>query len=235
MTTPLVTHPGTHAVTSVTDANSFSQLLASHPNKLIVVDFFAQWCGPCKAIAPEVEKLATANPNVVFLKVDTDRVTALAAQYQIAAMPTFKFFWNSEEIDKFSGADLKKLKDRVAQLKTGPPIGQVRTTTGVVKEVTTMNQFSEFTVANPTKLIVVDWYAPWCGPCQRISPDVEKLAANNPDVVFLKVNTDQVRDLARHYQIGALPTFMFFRNMAGIAEFKGADLEKLTSEVARLK
>ncbi|MBO4813680.1 MAG: thioredoxin family protein [Muribaculaceae bacterium] len=59
--------------------------------KLTVIDFYATWCGPCKAMAPIVEKMKKKYPNVVFKKVDIDQDQELAMQYQVDAVPTFVF------------------------------------------------------------------------------------------------------------------------------------------------
>ena len=65
----------------------------------IVVDFFAEWCGPCKAIAPRVEQFALANENVKFYKVDVDKLAEVAADNGISAMPTFLFFKDGKKLD----------------------------------------------------------------------------------------------------------------------------------------
>ena len=59
--------------------------------KLTVIDFYATWCGPCKAMAPIVEKMKAKFPNVEFKKVDIDQEQELAMQYQVDAVPTFVF------------------------------------------------------------------------------------------------------------------------------------------------
>jgi len=91
--------------------------LADAGDKLVVVDFFAEWCGPCKIIAPIISEMAKENANVVFLKVDVDENEDSAAEYNISAMPTFIFIKNQEKIADMMGANAEKLKEMVAKHK----------------------------------------------------------------------------------------------------------------------
>ena len=65
---------------------------------LVVIDFFAEWCGPCKMIAPVIEEMEAQMSNVKFLKVDVDENEDVAAHYQITAMPTFIFIKNGSKV-----------------------------------------------------------------------------------------------------------------------------------------
>jgi len=88
--------------------------LANAGDKLVVVDFFAQWCGPCKRIAPFIEQLSNdLAGKVVFLKVDVDEVPNLAAREQISAMPTFYFYKGNKKIADLVGASQDRLKDLI--------------------------------------------------------------------------------------------------------------------------
>lgn len=100
-------------VTSIeTDAEFLPQLTAAGA-KLVVVDFFATWCGPCQRIAPLVEQMATKYPNAVFLKVDVDKCPDSAAANGVTAMPTFLFFRNAVKIDMQRGGDPATLEQKV--------------------------------------------------------------------------------------------------------------------------
>ncbi|KAF4530578.1 hypothetical protein B566_EDAN006784 [Ephemera danica] len=90
--------------------SDFDGKLKEAGSKLVVVDFFATWCGPCKMIAPQMETLSKECPNVVFLKVDVDECEELAAEYSITAMPTFLFFKNKKTVETMTGANYDKLK-----------------------------------------------------------------------------------------------------------------------------
>ncbi|GAA5975585.1 hypothetical protein JCM5350_002659 [Sporobolomyces pararoseus] len=92
-------------ITSVNSLQHFYQL-TEDDNKVSLVDFFATWCGPCKAIAPVVEKLATEySGRIQFLKVDVDRVQDLAQEFRVQAMPTFLVMKGSQKIDEMKGAN----------------------------------------------------------------------------------------------------------------------------------
>lgn len=101
----------------VHDSASFESKLAEAAGKLIIVDFFATWCGPCKTIAPQLEQLEQELSDVVFLKVDVDQCEDLAHKYNINAMPTFVFIKGGKQIDCFTGANVPKLKEYLTKLK----------------------------------------------------------------------------------------------------------------------
>eukprot|EP00127_Corallochytrium_limacisporum_P005400 Clim_evm12s204 gene=Clim_evmTU12s204 len=86
-------------------------------DKLVVVDFYAKWCGPCRVIAPFIEELEKNYPDVVFIKVDVDELEELAAQSGITAMPTFQFYKQGNKIDEVKGARKDALKELVEKHK----------------------------------------------------------------------------------------------------------------------
>ncbi|XP_032400038.1 thioredoxin b [Etheostoma spectabile] len=107
-------------VRSVENLAEFKAILAEAGDKLVVVDFTATWCGPCKQIAPAFEKESkdSANKNVIFLKVDVDEAEDVSAHCKINCMPTFMFFKNGEKVDEFSGANINTLMEKLSALRT---------------------------------------------------------------------------------------------------------------------
>lgn len=83
-------------------------------DKLVVVDFHALWCGPCKRIAPFLEKLADKYADsMVVVKVDVDEVEELATKYKIQSMPTFIFFRKGSHLHTQTGSDEAKLQEAI--------------------------------------------------------------------------------------------------------------------------
>ena len=87
---------------------------------LVVVDYFATWCGPCKQIAPFLEELSRKYPNVKFLKVDSDKVQEVTSERRISSLPTFQFFVKGNQVDEIKGADRNALEAKVIQHKCDP-------------------------------------------------------------------------------------------------------------------
>ena len=81
---------------------------------VVVVDFFATWCGPCKMLSPVIDELSGELENVNFVKVDIDQSMDLAQKFKIVSVPTLKVFKNGEEVDTSMGFMPKEvLKSKV--------------------------------------------------------------------------------------------------------------------------
>ncbi len=85
------------------DETNFNKIISQHEN--VVVDFWAEWCMPCRMIAPIIEELAKEfSGKVVFAKLNTDENQSIAARYSISAIPTLIFFKNGKPVDILIGA-----------------------------------------------------------------------------------------------------------------------------------
>lgn len=72
-------------------------------NGLVVVDFWATWCGPCRMMGPVYDKVAEKNDNAEFLKLEIDKNEDVGATYAIRSIPTFLFFKDGKEVDRLTG------------------------------------------------------------------------------------------------------------------------------------
>ncbi len=75
---------------------------------------------------------------------------------------------------------------------------------------------------NDNSMVIVDFWAPWCGPCRGFAPVYEKASETHKDVVFAKVNTDEQQELAGAFQIRSIPTLMVFREKVILFQQAGA-------------
>ncbi|XP_037929484.1 thioredoxin-2-like isoform X1 [Teleopsis dalmanni] len=101
----------------VKNKTDFDQQLEDAGDKLVVVDFFAVWCGPCKMISPKLEELAKEHSEkVVVIKVDVDECEEIAMEYNVSSMPTFLFIKNKQVKEQFAGANAEKLASYIERL-----------------------------------------------------------------------------------------------------------------------
>lgn len=104
-----------------------------------------------------------------------------------------------------------------------------------MKEIEEVEEFEELLKTSPK--ILVDFYADWCGPCQKASPIFKKLSKEYPDIQFVKVNTDDDGDgetISTNYGIEVLPTFMSFvdgKVRSVVKGFKEENVKKMIKEL----
>jgi thioredoxin 1 len=92
----------------------YKALTSSGP---VVVDFFATWCGPCKAIAPKLGELSETYPNVRFIQVDVDKVRSVAQEMHIRAMPTFVLYKDGQPLEKrVVGGNVRELEEMIKSI-----------------------------------------------------------------------------------------------------------------------
>ncbi|KAJ8547851.1 hypothetical protein K7X08_021087 [Anisodus acutangulus] len=124
-------------------------------NKLVVIDFTATWCGPCKYMEPVINDFAAKYTDVEFIKIDVDELADVAQEYGVQAMPSFVL--------------IRKGK------------------------------------------VVIDFTAAWCCPCKYMEPVLTDFAAKYTDVEFVKIDVDELADVAQEYGVQAMPTFMLIK------------------------
>lgn len=103
----------------ISSDEEFPLALGQAGEALVVVDFTATWCGPCRSIGPVFERLSDKYPTVVFLKVDVDVCQTVRTVMHIESLPTFVFLKNAQKVHQFSGADATQLERTIDQILAG--------------------------------------------------------------------------------------------------------------------
>lgn len=98
------------------EIKSLSQFNSLKSKTLLIVDFYATWCGPCKAISPVFDKLSKqheGSTSIIFAKCDVDKAKDVAQTCGITAMPTFQFYKEGKKVDEVKGADVQQLTTKI--------------------------------------------------------------------------------------------------------------------------
>lgn len=103
------------SITKIINVADFES--AVKKTELSVFDFYATWCGPCKAMAPHLSKLTQEYPDVSFYKVDVDESPEVAKRCEVTAMPTFVFAKDGQLLGKVVGANPNGLEKGIKDLK----------------------------------------------------------------------------------------------------------------------
>ncbi|XP_018816304.1 probable protein disulfide-isomerase A6 [Juglans regia] len=196
-----------------------------------LVEFYAPWCGHCKKLAPEYEKLGTSfkkAKSVLIGKVDCDAHKDVCSKYGVSGYPTIQWFpKGSLEPKKYEGARTAEALAEFVNMEGGVNVKIASVPSNVV--VLTPESFNEI-VLDETKDVLVEFYAPWCGHCKSLAPIYEKVATAfklEEDVVIANLDADKYKDLAEKYDVSGFPTIKFFpkSNKAGEDFAGGRDLD----------
>uniref|UniRef100_A0A915PKR5 Protein disulfide-isomerase n=1 Tax=Setaria digitata TaxID=48799 RepID=A0A915PKR5_9BILA len=189
----------------VLNDRNFMLFLQQHPTAL--VKFYAPWCGHCKALAPEYSK-AAKKLKVPLAKVDATTETQLAKTYNIEGFPTLKFWQSGKDpVDYDGGRDSDDIIQWISE-KTDPTY---KLPPSAVIKLTKEN-FVEFITLHP--IVLVKFYAPWCGHCKKLAPEYEKAAKKLKDkgIMFAKVDSTAEKSLSMEFDVTGYPTLYIFRN-----------------------
>ncbi|KAH9786670.1 protein disulfide-isomerase like 2-1 [Citrus sinensis] len=200
-----------------------------------LVEFYAPWCGHCKKLAPEYEKLGASfkkAKSVLIGKVDCDEHKSLCSKYGVQGYPTIQWFpKGSLEPKKYEGPRSTEALAEYVNNEGGTNVKIAAVPSNVV--VLTADNFDEI-VLDKSKDVLVEFYAPWCGHCKNLAPTYEKVAAAfalEDDVVVANLDADKYKDLAEKYGVSGFPTLKFFPkgNKDGEEYGGGRDLEDFVS------
>jgi len=97
----------------------------------------------------------------------------------------------------------------------------------------TENEFDEKTKDG---IVLLDFYADWCGPCKRLNPILEKISEENKDINIFKINVDKENNLATKFKIRNIPLIIIYNNGQQVLSLPGLNsYEKIMSEIASIK
>ncbi|KAK9151532.1 hypothetical protein Syun_009841 [Stephania yunnanensis] len=206
-------------VLQLSPSNFKSKVLNS--NGVVLVEFFAPWCGHCQALTPVWEKAATVLKGVATIAaLDADAHKSLAQEYGIRGFPTIKVFAPGKPPVDYQGArDVKPiaefafqqvkalLKDRLNGKTTGGSTEKNEPSASV--ELNSKN-FDELVVKSKD-LWIVEFFAPWCGHCKKLAPEWKKAAKNLQGKVKLgHVDCDAEKSLMSRFNVQGFPTILVF-------------------------
>ncbi|XP_031473210.1 protein disulfide isomerase-like 2-3 [Nymphaea colorata] len=206
-------------VVLLSPSNFKSKVLNS--NGVVLVEFFAPWCGHCQALTPTWEKAAKVLKGVATVAaLDADAHKSLAQEYGIKGFPTIKVFSPGKPPLDYQGArDVKPitefalqqvkllLKDRLNGKATGGSSEKNEPSASV--ELNSRN-FDEV-VLKSKELWMVEFYAPWCGHCKKLAPEWKKASNNLKGKVKLgHVDCDAEKSLMSRYNVQGFPTILVF-------------------------
>ncbi|PSS19668.1 Protein like [Actinidia chinensis var. chinensis] len=182
-------------------------------DRAALVEFYAPWCGHCKKLAPEYEKLGESfkkAKSVLIGKVDCDEHKSVCSKYGVSGYPTIQWFpKGSLEPKKYEGARTVDALAEFVNNEAGTNVKIAATPSNVV--VLTPDNFE--LVLDETKDVLVEFYAPWCGHCKNLAPIYEKVATAfklEDDVIIANVNADKHKELGEKYGVSGFPTLKFF-------------------------
>ncbi|KZV44823.1 thioredoxin family protein [Dorcoceras hygrometricum] len=200
--------------------NNFNSKVVNS-NSVVLVEFFAPWCGHCQALTPTWEKAASVLKGVATVAaLDADAHKSLAQEYGIRGFPTIKVFAPGKPPVDYQGArDVKPiaefalqqikalLKERLNGKSTGGSSQKSEASESV--ELNSRN-FDEL-VLKSKELWIVEFFAPWCGHCKKLAPEWKKAATNLKGQVKLgHVDCDAEKSLMSRYNVQGFPTILVF-------------------------
>lgn len=205
---------------TITTAVEDDVLILTHENfdlqvmtkKIILVEFYAPWCGHCKNLDPEYAEAAKIlkkeDPPIPLAKVDATVETDLATKYDVTGYPTLFVFRDGVKHAYEGPRTSMGIVDYMKQLADPnwkPPAEAVITLTS--------ENFTD--TMNAADIILVEFYAPWCGHCKNLAPEYERAARVLKDlpnpVVLAKIDATVEKELAEKYKATGYPTLLIFR------------------------
>lgn len=216
----------------VVTADNFTEVVESQ--KIILVEFYAPWCGHCKQLAPEYKvaarELKSHDPPVPLAKIDATSNEELARKYEVEGYPTMKVFRSGTpyEYEGPRKADgIVEYMKKQASPDWKPPVDHVL--------VLTQDNFTQYT--DNSDIILVEFYAPWCGHCKKLAPQYKKAAAAlqraNSGILLAKIDATAEPEIAKQFGVDGYPTMKIFRR-GKVSEYNGPrDVKGIVTYMAK--
>lgn len=195
----------------------------------VLVDFRAPWCWPCRMLWPVLEQLSNEFKwKVKFVKINVDSNPWVAIQYNIQWIPAIFVFKNGQiqwspfvwvqPIDVYRSF-LKKFETQTEQPSSSSEQNDEPAHLDVSGKEQLLQQL------NTNKLVLVDFWAPWCGPCRMLWPVLERIVEDfNGKVKVIKINVDDEQNqvLAWEFGVSSIPQVTLIKNGQNVDQFIGA-------------
>jgi len=207
-------------------------------SKHALVQFYAAWCGHCKALTPEYEAVAVSlrDSNIkdaVIARIDADLFRSIGSRFNVAGYPTIIYFPKKDK-SKWQVYTGERTAEKMVKF-----MNSVTGRTAVYhkpREVTVVLDDDNFSsvVHDVSKHVLVQFYAPWCAHCKHLAPDYEMVAKafqKEPAVIVAKYDADWNKQYGQQYGVTAYPTIKLFNadHRAGLLYEGARDPESILS------
>ncbi len=185
----------------------------------VVVDFWAPWCAPCRMLTPIFENLSWKYEwKIKFVKVNVDINPQTAIKYMVQWIPTVMIFkeWHPIKTLVWVKPETEYINEinSILWIKEETKETQDNKNNDWIIQINWTSDFENALKNHEDKLIIADFWAPWCWPCRMIAPTLEKLVKEYKDkLVVIKINVDDPsnQELAMQFQVQSIPMIAFIQ------------------------
>ena len=223
---------------------TYDQLIEEVKSKgtLCVVDFFAQWCGPCQRLGQLLPGIAQTYQDVSFFKVDIDQNREIAMRFGVSSIPNVFFMIGEKIVDNVLGADIQKIKAKIAQYRE-----EAKNTSCKSSEPTKMTEKSEdgiyrFSgyykgimneIAMKKNLCVVLFTASWSETCTSLMESIKSIINEFQNVTFYQIDVDENKDARIGFNVLVIPSIFFVKGDKIIADVAGNKFDEIKETITK--